>query len=339
MTIKILYGLAGLLILASLMFIRADKYFRSGFYGRYLGIMLAVMVGLWLAGSFLIWKRIDTLRLGAAFLRWLGIFSLALVLGMVVEHFVTTALLTGSGSQPRFSILMIAFVWAGGVLLFLGWHLLFLLGSLFFSPGSASAVRVIGFVLVGLIAVAALFTVGINIVIRRSVRESIYSIADVPQGGTAIVFGAGVWSESLKPTAVLQDRIEAAAELFQTGKVDRVLLSGAGVEGGLEVEVMQQTALELGLPGEALLLDPLGVRTYATCRQARDTFGTDNAVLVTQNFHLPRALFLCNSMGVKSVGLSADLRTYSPLNRAIWFVRESLATAYAWVEVTVFNQR
>lgn len=337
MTTKILYVLAGVLILALLMFIQADKYFRSGFYGRYLGIMLAVMSGLWLLGCFIIWKHIDTPRTGAAFLRWLGIFSLVVIMGMVVEHFVNSAFMTGSGSQPRFSILMVAFVWAGGVMLFLGWHIVFLLGRLLFSPASASAIRIIGFVLVGLIAVAALFTVGVNIAVWRSARENIYSIAEAPQGQTAVVFGAGIWSESLRPTAVLQDRIKAAAELYQAGKVDQILLSGAGVEGGLEVEVMQQYALEIGIPTEALLLDPLGVRTYATCRQARDAFGVDDVVLVTQNFHLPRALFLCKSLDVKSLGVSADLRTYSPLSRGTWAVREALATAYAWLEVTLFK--
>ena len=337
MTNKFLYVLAGALILALLMIIQADKYYRSSFYGGYLGAMMAVILGLWIIGCFIIWKSVSSSSLGAGLFRLVGMLSLVILVGMVIEHFVLTGFYANAGSRPRFSIIKIIIVWLGGVVLFLGWHLVFLLGRTLFSSTSSPALRVTGFVITGLTAVAVLFIIGINIDVRKSAQKKIYSLADIPPGKVAVVFGAGIWEETLSPTAVLQDRIKAAAELYQAGKVERVLLSGAGVDGGLEVDVMEQYALESGIPAEVLLLDPLGVRTYATCQQARDTFGVDDAVLVTQNFHLSRALFLCNSLDVSSVGLSADLRTYSPLNRAIWFVREALATAYAWLEVTVFK--
>ena len=337
MAIKFLYALAGALILALLMFIQADKYFRGGFYGRYLGIMLAVMQSLWMIGCFVIWKSVSSLSPGAGFLRLLGMLSVVILIGMVIEHFVLSGFYANAGSRPRFSLIMLIIVWLGGVVLFLGWHLAFLLGRALFSSTSSPALRVIGIVLAVLVGTAMVFIVGVNHSIRQSAQKEIYSLAEVPPGKVAVVFGAGIRAESLSPTAVLQDRIKAAAELYQSGKVEQILLSGAGVEGGLEVEVMEQYALESGIPAEALLLDPLGVRTYATCQQARDTFGLDDVVLVTQNFHLPRALFLCNSLGVNSVGLSADLRPYSPLSRSTWAVREALATAYAWLEVTLFK--
>lgn len=337
MAIIILYVLAGALVLALMLFFRAEKYFRSGFYGRYLGIMLAVMQSLWIIGCFVIWKSGSSLSLGVGFLCLLGMLSVVILVGMVIEHFVISGFYAHAGSRPRFSLFMLIIVWLGGMVLFLGWHFVILLGRVLFSSKSAPVLRVIGIVMTVLVGAALVFIIGVNLAIQQSAQEEIYSLAEVPTGKVAVVFGAGIRAESLSPTVVLQDRITSAAELYQSGKVEQIILSGAGVEGGLEVEVMEQYALEIGIPAEALLLDPLGVRTYATCQQVRRTFGVDDVVLVTQNFHLPRALFLCNSLGVKSVGLSADLRPYSPLSRSTWAVREALATAYAWLEVTLFK--
>jgi SanA protein len=337
MTIRILYALAGALILALMTFVQADKYFRSGFYGKYLGIMLAVLLALWAASCLLIRKSVSSLSLGAGLLRWLGMLSLVIIIGTVVEHFVLAALQSGSAGRSQFSPFSLIFNWIGGGVLFLGWHVLFLLGRALFSRTSPPVLRVVGIVLASLIVVAVVFIAVVNIAIRRSTRADIYSLSDIPSGKVAVVFGAGVWEESMRPTAVLQDRIKAAVELVRAGKVEQVILSGDGEDGGLEVDVMEQYALESGIPAEALLLDPLGVRTYATCRQARDAFGVEEAILVTQNFHLPRALFLCRSLGVESVGVSADLRTYTPFSHAIWALRESIATAYAWLEVMVGN--
>lgn len=332
MAIKLSYVFAGVLILALLMFVQADKYFRFGFYARYLGIMLAVMLVLWLAGNFTVWKRVSSLSIGAAFIHWLGVLSLTTIIGMIVEYFLLAGLLSNSASQPRFSIFSAVLLWLGGMILFLGWHVFFFLMRTLFN--GTPALRIVGIVLVSLFAMTVLFVFVVNGVIRRSARSEIYTFAELPSGKVAVVFGAGVRSETRQPTAVLQDRIKAAVELYQAGKVQQVLLSGTGVDGGIEVDVMEEYALDIGIPADALLLDPLGVRTYATCQRVRDEFGIEDVVLVTQNFHLPRALFLCDSLGVKSTGLSADLRVYSPLSRATWILREAAATAYAWLEVT-----
>ena len=96
---------------------------------------------------------------------------------------------------------------------------------------------------------------------------------------------------------------------------------------------MRDYALSLGVPSEAILLDDGGLRTYDTCLRARDVFGLTSATLVTQGWHLPRALFLCNALGVRSSGVEADGRRYWPLMLLIWNVREQVATVGAMVDV------
>ena len=77
-----------------------------------------------------------------------------------------------------------------------------------------------------------------------------------------------------------------------------------------EPGAMQAFALELGIPEEDIVLDYAGRRTYDTCYRAGEIFQLETAILVTQEFHLPRALYICNVLDIKAVGVSADVRTY-----------------------------
>jgi len=157
-------------------------------------------------------------------------------------------------------------------------------------------------------------------------RPRTYSAASVPTRRVAIVFGAGLWRDGT-PTPVLQDRVQMAANLYFAGKVEKLLMSGDNrfVEYN-EPEAMRQFALQLGVPDADIVLDYAGRRTYDTCYRARDIFRVDSVILVTQDFHLPRALFLCNMLGVDAVGVPADIQYYRKLSRAIWNFRETLAT-------------
>ena len=153
-----------------------------------------------------------------------------------------------------------------------------------------------------------------------------FSVKDVSPRRVAIVFGAGLWRDGT-PTPVLRDRVQIAANLYFEGKVEKLLMSGDNrfVDYN-EPESMRQYALSLGVPDEAIVLDYAGRRTYDTCYRARDIFRVDSAILVTQGFHLPRALFLCNMLGVDGVGVPADIQYYRKISRAIWGFREALAT-------------
>jgi SanA protein len=162
-----------------------------------------------------------------------------------------------------------------------------------------------------------------------------YSSSEIPARGVAIVFGAGLWRDG-SATPVLYDRVKTAAELYHAGKVEILLMSGDNrfVDYN-EPAVMREVALSLGVPEEAIVLDYAGRRTYDTCYRARDIFQVDEVILVTQAFHLPRALYLCSQLGLDAVGVEADQRVYRKSSMLYWNMRELLATLNALWEVHV----
>jgi vancomycin permeability regulator SanA len=156
-----------------------------------------------------------------------------------------------------------------------------------------------------------------------------YAVADSPAKPVAIVFGAGLWRDG-SPSPVLRDRVRTAADLYFAGKVQKLLMSGDNSTiYHNEPAAMRQYALELGVPDEAIVLDYAGRRTYDTCLRAREIFGVTDVVLVTQKFHLPRAVFTCNMLGVSGVGVDADRQTYRRRSLFFWNLRELPATATA----------
>lgn len=151
----------------------------------------------------------------------------------------------------------------------------------------------------------------------------------VTAGRVAIVFGAGLRYDGT-PTAILRDRVETAVQLYQQAKVRKLLMSGDNrVADYNEPEAMRQYALGLGIPDEDIVLDYAGRRTYDTCYRAKAIFQVDAAILVTQNFHLPRAIFLCSWFGIKSVGVESNNNYYRKISRFIWNTRELFATSQA----------
>jgi len=166
-------------------------------------------------------------------------------------------------------------------------------------------------------------------------RPKTYPVTQVPSRRVAIVFGAGLWRNGTA-TPVLIDRVTTAANLYLSGKVERLLMSGDNrfVDYN-EPAVMRELALSLGVPDGAIVLDYAGRRSYDTCYRAKAIFGVNEAVLVTQAFHLPRALYLCNQLGVDSVGVKADLRVYQTASLLYWNTRELLATVAALWDVNI----
>jgi vancomycin permeability regulator SanA len=172
-------------------------------------------------------------------------------------------------------------------------------------------------------------------IVERRFVDSIVDIADAPHAPVGIVFGAGLRRDG-GPTTVLYDRVAAAAQLFSEGKVDSLLLSGyETLEGYSEPSAMREVAESLGVPSEAIVTDGLGTRTFTTCERAISTFGIERALLITQDYHLPRALAICDGLGIDAVGVSADLRPYSPRALQYWETREILATLVALVEIFI----
>ncbi len=163
-------------------------------------------------------------------------------------------------------------------------------------------------------------------------RSRTFSIKDVPQKRVAIVFGAGVLYDG-SPTPALKSRLETAAELYFAGKAEKLLMSGDNrFVYYNEPQAMKDYALQLGVPDDAIVLDYAGRRTYDTCYRARDIFKVQDIILVTQRYHLPRALYTCNALGVNAVGVAAN-RDESPY--LYGNLRELPATLKALWEVCV----
>ena len=160
-----------------------------------------------------------------------------------------------------------------------------------------------------------------------------YSETSVPARRVAIVFGAGLWRDG-SPTPILQDRVETGAKLYFAGKVEKLLMSGDNSSTYYnEPQAMRQYALSLGVPDAAIVLDYAGRRTYDSCYRAKEIFRVEQAILVTQKFHLARALFLCNALGLDGVGVEANNHTYLKSSLVLWNLRELPATLTAFADI------
>lgn len=192
-------------------------------------------------------------------------------------------------------------------------------------------------VLLGLMGVAVLgglALLGLRSWVNRQYEGQIYDgIAHTPARPAAIVFGAGYWPSG-RLSSALADRMETAIALYQAGKVNKLLLSGDNrfVDYN-EPAAMAAYAEDRGVPREDLVLDYAGRRTYDSCFRAGAIFGVEGAVLVTQRFHLPRALYTCDQLDLDVVGIVADQRRYT---RGPWYeLRELFALARAWFDVNL----
>ncbi len=165
-------------------------------------------------------------------------------------------------------------------------------------------------------------------------KSGIYDdTAQVPAMPVAVVFGAGLQPDG-SPSLMLADRVDAAVKLYSAGKVERLLMTGDnGSVGYNEVEAMKQRAIAQGVPPSRVNLDYAGFRTYDSCYRAKAVFGVDRAILVTQRYHLPRALYLARSFGIEAVGLVAGSNHYP--RQEYYNLREFAALAVTWYEVHV----
>jgi len=186
------------------------------------------------------------------------------------------------------------------------------------------------------IIIAGFFITGILRVTMLVMGQSrTYLPETVPQAPAALVLGAGLNRDGT-PGLVLQDRVRSAGELYFQGKVEKLLMSGDNSsEFYDEPGAMKEFALELGIPEGDIVLDFAGRRTYDSCYRAKVIFGLDNLIVVTQAFHLPRALFLCNAFDIEADGIPADDANYRRSTYTFWWVREILASLKAYWDVYI----
>jgi SanA protein len=161
-------------------------------------------------------------------------------------------------------------------------------------------------------------------------------IADVPCAPVAIVFGAGYSENALSP--VLKDRVDTGVALYNAGKIRKLLMTGDnGRVGYNEPYAMKDAAIRDGVPARDILCDFAGFHTYDSLYRARDIFGVRRAILVTQTYHMHRALYTGSALGLDVVGMSADRQSYP--DQAIYDRRELLSCFSAWLDVNVTHPR
>ncbi len=131
---------------------------------------------------------------------------------------------------------------------------------------------------------------------------------------------------------MLEDRVKTGVSLYEAGLADYVLMSGDRSEGYDEVSAMQKEAERLGVPGEKILIDPQGYSTYESIVNLLQKYKGKKVLIVTQKYHLHRALYIAEKLGVDAYGVSADLRTYT--KQLKYDLREILARVkdVLWVQ-------
>ena len=144
-----------------------------------------------------------------------------------------------------------------------------------------------------------------------------------------LVLGCGVWDDGT-PTDMLADRIKVGIRAYESGVSDRLLMSGDHSRKDYdEVNTMKAIAVESGIPADNVFCDHAGFSTYESMYRASDIFGADKIVIVTQSYHLPRAIYDAQKLGIEAYGISADERTY--MGQMYRDVRELLARAKDFV--------
>lgn len=185
--------------------------------------------------------------------------------------------------------------------------------------------------LAALLTCGAVGLVGINLAVARDGRSRVRELSTLKHATAALVLGAYVYPDGT-PSHALEDRLLTGLELYRRGLVDKLLLSGDhGRKDYDEVNAMRVYCENRGVPKHDLFLDHAGFDTYDSLYRARDVFEVERLVVVTQRFHLPRALYIARQLGLEAEGVAADRRSYQDL--AYLELREVAARVKAFGEV------
>jgi vancomycin permeability regulator SanA len=181
---------------------------------------------------------------------------------------------------------------------------------------------------------AVLVVVCVNWV-DRGARGHIYPLADVPPAPVALVLGAQVYPDG-RPSPFLVGRLELARRLYAAGKVHAILVSGDhGRPDYDEPDTMRGWLLARGVPARKVVADYAGFDTYDSCARARRVFGVTRAIVVTQNYHLPRAVSLCRHLGVRADGVGDGAAGHDTLTWWRASIREKGACVKAVYDLSV----
>ena len=162
------------------------------------------------------------------------------------------------------------------------------------------------------IIIIAIIVFGINLYVKISTNKQIIKENDYTELSDVdciIILGAGIWGD--KPSPMLEDRLLEGIKLYQNSVSDKIIMSGDhGRKEYDEVNIMKNYATEKGIPSENIFMDHAGFSTYESIYRAKDIFEAKKVVIVTQEYHLYRALYIANQLGLEAYGVGADPRQY-----------------------------
>ncbi|HHY30218.1 MAG TPA: DUF218 domain-containing protein [Syntrophaceticus sp.] len=165
----------------------------------------------------------------------------------------------------------------------------------------------------------------INVCVKSSVKDKIMTVEEAASldSDCILILGAGVWDGG-RPSYMLEDRLLQGIELYENGTSDRLLMSGDHSRKEYdEVNVMKRFAIDKGINSEHIFMDHAGFSTYESLYRARDVFQADRIIIVTQRYHLYRALYIAENLGLEAYGVASDPRQY--FGQEIRDLRETLA--------------
>lgn len=167
----------------------------------------------------------------------------------------------------------------------------------------------LGLILLGIVAV-----LGINAWVSGSVADRILTAEDaalLEDVDCILVLGCAV-KENGVPSAMLEDRLKRGVELYDLGAAPKILMSGDhGTESYDEVDAMKRYAVDAGVPSEDVFMDHAGFSTYESLYRAKEIFRAEKILIVTQEYHLYRALYIAEAFGLEAYGVASDYRPYS----------------------------
>ena len=170
----------------------------------------------------------------------------------------------------------------------------------------------IGVIFIIIVILIILIILGINLYVKNSTKKQIVDNNDYSNLNDIdciIVLGAGIWGD--KPSPMLEDRLLQAIELYKNNVSPKIIMSGDhGKQDYDEVNTMKDFAIEKGVPSENVFMDHAGFSSYESIYRAKEIFGAKKIVIVTQKYHLYRALYIANKLGIEAYGVGADPRQY-----------------------------
>lgn len=194
-----------------------------------------------------------------------------------------------------------------------------------------------------ILGVTALFS--LNAMVKATTKDNILSVeeaATLEDVDCILVLGCGIHDDG-SPSDMLHDRLRRSVELYEAGAAPKLLMSGDHSRKGYdEVDAMKSFAIEAGIPSEDVFMDHAGFSTYESMVRAKEIFQTKKIIIVTQEYHLYRAIYIAEQLGMEAYGVSSNYRRYR--NQSDMNTREVLArvkdvfSCIFWPELTYLGE-